>query len=529
MLWAQNYNPLGSSLLSMLAALAPVIVLVLLLLFSRLKPYQSAIISLLAASLTALFIFRMPLPKLTASAVYGALYGFLPIGWIVLNVIFLFNIFTRAGVIAALQDGLTRITPDKRLQLLLVAFCFGGLVEGAAGFGTPVAITASILIGLGFSPLDASTLSLIANTAPVAFGGLGTPIVALQGVTGLDLYQLSGTAGALLAPFALIIPVWLIWTYAGWKQTRGIIPLLLISGASFSLVQFLVSRLHGPWLVGVLAGLVSLFITALAVRTRNRRTEKGLPKDVLKSESDIEKKILWLPWLILVAMVLVWGIPQVKSLLDAASLEISVPFLDRQVLRMPPVVPEARVEPAVFRFSIFSATGTAIMLAGIFNALLLGCKPSQIVDAYKSSFVQVRFSLVTISVLMALGFVTRYSGMDASIGLVFAGAGVFYPFVGTLLGWLGVALTGSDTASNVLFGSLQRITAEQLGINPVTISAANSAGGVMGKMIDAQSVVVAGAATRWNGHEGEILRRTFVHSIVLTVLVGLVVTLAVYL
>ena len=527
--WFQNYNPLGNSAFSTLIAILPTVILLILLLFSRFKTFFSAFLALGAAFIIAVWIYQMPVNKAAASLGYGILYGLLPIGWIVINVFFLFGILTKAGVIDGLRSALISITDDKRLQLLIVAFCFGAMLEGAAGFGTPVAITAAILIGLGFSPLQASILSLLANTAPVAYGGLGTPIIALQGVTGLDLRQLSGMVGLLLTPFGVLVPIWLVWVYAGWKKTRELLPVLLAAGISFAVTQFLVSTYHGPWLVGIIAGLVSLGVTLFTIRIRGRRTTLLKPeKKAFTPMAGAVSFRTWLPWLILVAMVLVWGIPQLKSLLDSATIQFNIPYLDQQVFRVPPVSLLPKAEAAIFRLNWLSATGTAIFFAGLINGIFLGFKPRTIAGMFIKAIYDVRFSLLTISGMMALGFVTRYSGMDATLGLAFAKAGSLYPFFGTLLGWLGVAITGSDTSSNVLFGSLQRVTAEQLGINPVVMAAANSAGGVMGKMIDAQSIVVASTSTKWFGHEREILSGILLHSLALAILVALVVTIKIY-
>ena len=528
--WNQAYNPLNNSTLSTLIAILPIALLLGLLLFSRIKVYISALLALLVAVIISVSIFQMPAIKASASLIYGVLYGFLPIGWIVLNVFFLFRVLSKAGVIDGLREALIKITDDKRLQLLIVAFCFGAMLEGATGFGTPVAITAAILIGLGFSPLQASILSLLANTAPVAYGGLGTPIIALQGVTGLDLKQLSGMVGLLLTPFGIIVPVWLIWVYAGWKKTRELMPILLAAGVSFAITQLVVSTYHGPWLVGVLAGLVSLGVTLIAIRLNNGK--KLIQNNEIVHANSESVKVsykIWMPWLVLIILVLIWGIPQIKSFLELPTIQIPIPFLDQQVFRVAPIVTAPKAEAAVLRINWLSATGTAILFSAIINGLMLGFRPRDIMTLFFKAIYEVRFSLLTISGMMALGFVTRYSGMDATLGITFAKAGILYPFFGTLLGWLGVAITGSDTSSNVLFGSLQRITAEQLKINPVVMSAANSAGGVMGKMIDAQSIVIASTSTKWFGHEREILRAIFLHSLALASLVALVVTIKTYL
>ncbi len=448
--WFQTYDPLGSPVFSTLVAALPIIVLLAMLLFSHLKPYYSAFLALVVAFLIAIFVYQMPASKAAASLGYGILYGLLPIGWIVINVFFLFRVLTQAGVVDGLRIALVQITDDKRLQLLIVAFCFGAMLEGAAGFGTPVAITAAILIGLGFSPLQASILSLLANTAPVAFGGLGTPIIALQGVTGLDLQQLSGMVGLLLTPFGVLVPVWLVWVYSGWKKTREILPVLLAAGVSFAAVQLLVSTFHGPWLVGILAGLASLGATLIAIRMRGRDTFFSQQKKPSSAKIPLNINFrTWLPWLVLVMLVIVWGIPQIKSFLDSVTLQFSIPFLDQQVFRVPPVAIVPKAEAAVFRLNWLSATGSAIFFAGLINGLILGIRPRMLAGMFITALHEVRFSLLTISCMMALGFITRFSGMDATLGLAFAKAGPLYPFFGTLLGWLGVAITGSDTSSNV--------------------------------------------------------------------------------
>jgi len=536
MAWQQIYNPLNSMLLTTLAAVIPVVILLGCLAIFHMKAHYAALLGLAAALIVALFVYGMPYAQAFAAVAYGAAYGLLPIGWIIINVIFLYQLATRKGAFTILQDNLTAITQDRRLQLLLVSFCFGAFFEGAAGFGTPVAITASMLIGLGFGPLAASGLSLIANTAPVPFAALGTPIIALQAVTGFDLRILSTVIAWQLLPFDIIIPFWLIWAFVGWKRMLEIWPALLVAGASFGITQIIIATLHGPWLVTIIGSLVSIATLVAFLR-------KWKPKQIYHFESDSEtshaidtKKYTsrqtlqaWLPWVVLSVMIFLWGLPFIKSWLDGFStIKIPVPFLHQMVQRMPPVVPEPTTEGAVFNLNFLSATGTGILLAALISARILGYSIKEALNIYGATLNQVRYSLMTIMAMLALGFVTRYSGLDASLGLTFARTGWMYPFFGTLLGWLGVALTGSDTSSNVLFGSLQKLTATQVGVNPVLMAAANSSGGVMGKMIDAQSIVVASTATKWYGHEGDILRYVFFHSIALAVLVGLVVMAMAY-
>jgi len=534
--WNQGYNPLGNTLLSTILAAIPIIVLLGTLAFFRVKAHWAALLGLASALFIAVAVFGMPMAKGIAVALHGAAYGLFPIGWIILNVIFLYTLTTEKGLFKVLQESLTSVTQDSRLQLLLIAFSFGAFFEGAAGFGTPVAVTAAILIGLGFSPLAASGLSLIANTAPVAYGALGTPIVALQGVTGLSLRALSAQAGRILPFFSVVIPFWLVWAFAGSSGMLEIWPALLVAGVFFALPQFLMSNFHGPWLVDIIASVVSMagLVVFLLIWHPKRiwgfkGNEEGKAARAKRSYSRTEVIKAWTPWVILSALVFVWGIPQVKAFLDNISaIKIPVPFVDKLINRMPPVVPKPTAEAAVYSFNWLSFTGTGILISAIISAFVMGLRPGQMAKAWWSTLKRVRFSLLTVAAMLSLGYITRYSGLDATMGLTFAKTGVLYPFFGTLLGWLGVALTGSDTSSNVLFGSLQRISAEQIGVSPTLMAAANSCGGVMGKMIDAQSIVVASTATKWYGHEGDILRYVFFHSLALAALVGLFVFLQAY-
>jgi lactate permease len=541
--WHQAYDPAGHWLISTLLAALPIFVLLGSLAFLKLKAHTAATLGLAASLLAAGAVFGLPAGKAAAAAIYGAAYGLFPIGWIIFNVIFLYRLAEEKGLFAVLRRSLAGVTPDRRLQLLLIAFCFGAFFEGAAGFGTPVAVSAAILIGLGFRPLEASGLSLIANTAPVAFGALGTPLIALAGVTGLDLRALSAMVARQLPVFALIIPFWLVAAYAGWRGMREIWPALLVAGAAFAGPQFLLATFHGPWLAGVGAAVISMAALIGFLRFwKPRRVwlggkgetwdENAAAQAGAETAPDARGQVIraWTPWLILSGLVFLWGIPAVKRMLDGLFLlKVSVPGLDGLVFRVPPVVPLPAAEPAVFSWNALSATGTAIFLAALLSAAVMGYKPRALLRAWGQTFKRVKFSLLTVSAMMAIGFVTRYSGLDATLGLAFARTGVFYPFFGTLLGWLGVALTGSDTSSNVLFGSLQKITAGQLGLDPTMMAAANSSGGVMGKMIDAQSIVVASTATGYYGKEGAILRYVFLHSLVLAGLMGLLVMLEAYL
>jgi lactate permease len=598
MMWSQVYDPLGNAVLSTLAAAIPVAVMLAALAFFHIKAHIAALLGLTAALLVAIFAYAMPARTAVAAALYGAANGLLPIGWIILNVIFLYQLTERKGYFKILQESITGITTDRRLQLLLVAFSFGAFFEGAGGFGTPVAVTGAMLIGLGFAPLAASGLSLIANTAPVAFGALGSPLIALAGVTGLDLLQLSAMVGRQLPFFSVLVPFWLIWAFCGFAGMAAIWPAILVAGVTFAVPQYLISNFHGPWLVDVGASLMSMLCLTLFLKVWKPAsiwsdtagklkagaaggasgyggagayaggsagagggayagagaaggayaggggdaygidgayagTDGGgnapAPGSVVHSHPREAVLRAWLPWLILSVLVFLWGIPEWKKMLDSLSVfKYDWPALHKVVQRMPPVASKPTREAAVYTLNWLSATGSGILASAIISGLIMGYKVRELFAVYWDTIKLMRYSLLTIAAMLALGYTTRYSGLDSTLGLAFANTGVLYPFFGTLLGWLGVALTGSDTASNVLFGGLQKTSATQLGLSPVLMAAANSSGGVMGKMIDAQSIVVASTATKWYGHEGDILRYVFFHSIALACLVGLLVTLQAY-
>jgi lactate permease len=427
--------------------------------------------------------------------------------------------------------------------LLLIAFSFGAFFEGASGFGTPVAITGAVLIGLGFSPLAASGLSLIANTAPVAYGALGTPIAGLASVTGLDPFLLGAMVGRQLPFFSLIVPFWVVWAFAGWKGMKDVWPAILVTGVSFAVPQFLISNFINPWIVDIGASLISMacligFLKVWqpkelwlspALRSHDiSAADAPAPKPLIKPST----RQVWfalLPWIIVCVILLLWGTNAVKAALNTyATWNYPVPGLHNMINKVAPVVSTPVKEAAVFSFTWLSYTGSGMLIAAIISGILMGFSPVKLVTEYGKTIRVCAYSLITISAMLAIGTLTRLSGIDATLGLAFAGTGVLYPFFGTLLGWLGVALTGSDTSSNILFGNLQKITSEQLGLPPILMAAANSSGGVMGKMIDAQSIVVASTATNWFGHEGSILRFVFLHSITLACLVGILVMLQAY-
>jgi lactate permease len=551
-MWNQVYNPLGSAVLSTIAAAIPVVTLLVLIASGKVKAHIAAIIAVIVTNLIAIFVFTMPAGMSIRASLLGVVSGFFPIGWIVLNVIFLYRITVVTGRFELLKRAVGGVTEDRRLQLLLIAFSFGAFFEGASGFGTPVAVTGAVLIGLGFSPLAASGLSLIANTAPVAYGALGTPIQGLASVmastpdqVGPLAYQLGAMVGRQLPVFSLIVPFWVVWAFAGWKGMKDIWPAILVTGVSFAVPQFVISNFINPWIVDIGASLMSMGCLILFLRVWQPRqlwlspalrgtdesaatmtTPKALDKTPLTSAE------LWsalLPWIIVCIVMLIWGNGAFKSWANSIFVwNYEVPDLDKMINKVPPVAAKATAERAIFGFTYLSFTGTGMLIAAIISGLLMGFSPAKMIAEYGRTIRLCAISLITISAMLAIGTLTRLSGVDATLGLAFAATGVLYPFFGTLLGWLGVALTGSDTASNILFGNLQRITSEQLGLSPILMGAANSSGGVMGKMIDAQSIVVASTATNWYGHEGTILRFVFKHSIALACLVGLFVMLQAY-
>jgi len=544
-MWNQIYNPLGNSALSTIAAAVPVVTLLVLIASGRVKAHIAAIIAVIVTNLIAIFIFTMPAGMSIRASILGVVTGFFPIGWIVLNVIFLYQITVTTGRFELLKRAVGGVTEDRRLQLLLVAFSFGAFFEGASGFGTPVAITGSILIGLGFSPLAASGLSLIANTAPVAYGALGTPIQGLASVTGLDPYILGAMVGRQLPVFSLMVPFWVVWAFAGWRGMKEVWPAILVTGVTFAIPQFVISNYINPWIVDIGASLISMGCLILFLRVWQPRElwtspamrghdESAATMAAAKAldKTPLTQTELWsalLPWIIVCIVMLIWGNGAFKTWANSIfTWNYAVPDLHNMINKVPPVVAKPTPEGAVFGFTYLSFTGSGMLIAAIISGLLMGLSPAKLGSEYGRTIRLCAISLITISAMLAIGTLTRLGGIDATLGLAFAATGVLYPFFGTLLGWLGVALTGSDTASNILFGNLQKITSEQLGLSSILMAAANSSGGVMGKMIDAQSIVVASTATNWYGHEGSILRYVFKHSIVLACLVGILVTLQAY-
>jgi lactate permease len=544
-MWNQIYNPLGNATLSTIAAAIPVVTLLVLIASGKVKAHIAAIIAVILTNLIAIFVFTMPAGMSIRASLLGIVAGFFPIGWIVLNVIFLYQLTVATGQFELLKRAVGGVTEDRRLQLLLIAFSFGAFFEGASGFGTPVAVTGAVLIGLGFSPLAASGLSLIANTAPVAYGALGTPIAGLAQVTGLDPYILGAMVGRQLPVFSLIVPFWVVWAFAGWKGMKDVWPAILVTGVSFAVPQFVISNYINPWIVDIGASLISMGCLILFLKVWQPKVLWLSPalrgKDesmaTMKPAIPLDKTALTqgelfsalLPWIIVCIVMLIWGNGAFKGWANSIFFyKYPIPELHNMINTMPPVAAKPTPQGASFDFFYLSFTGSGMLIAAIIAGFLAGFSPARMIAVYGRTIRLCAISLITISAMLAIGTLTRLSGVDATLGLAFAATGVLYPFFGTLLGWLGVALTGSDTASNILFGNLQKITSEQLGLSSVLMAAANSSGGVMGKMIDAQSIVVASTATNWYGHESTILRFVFKHSIALACLVGLFVMLQAY-
>ena len=568
MVWSHVYDPFSWPLLSTLVAMLPLAALLGLLAGAGWSAHAAAGAGLAAALAIAVGIAGMPADAALAATLHGAAFGLFPIGWIIVTAMFLYQLTVEAGALEIMKRSVTRLSADHRMQALLIAFSFGAFLEGAAGFGAPVAISAALLTGAGFPALEAACLALIANTAPVAFGALGTPIITLAKVTGLDEHAISQMAGRQLPFFSLLVPAWMVATMAGWRGLLAVWPAVIVCGGSFAVVQFFMANYVGAALVDVVAGIVSLVTLAgflrwwqplecwqhgaehppsgekrgqapAALKPDAAAFPKRLQQEPVPFSSDSARAIAWAwsPWAFLSIAVFCWGLPPVKAALEGrmvspllpASLvapELPVPRLDGRVAKVPPATREhLEIERAVYRFNWLSAAGTGILAAALIAVPWLGISWRRAAAIWWENLRRLSLSLVTIALMLALAFVTRYSGTDVTLGLALTRSGWLYPFFSALLGWLGVALTGSDTSSNAMFGSLQRVTAEQLGLNPLLICTANSTGGVMGKMIDAQSIVVSATATGVHRQEGAILRRVFPHSLALAVLMGLLVWL----
>jgi lactate permease len=555
--WNQVYDPLGHWWLSTLVAALPVIVLLGLLAGFKVRAHLCAVAGAATAILCAIFVFHMPAQMAVSSFLYGSAYGLLKIVWIVIAAVFLYDISVETGQFEIMKQSVAAITPDRRLQLLLVAFCFGAFIEGCAGFGAPVAIAGAFMIGLGFKPFHAAALNLIANTAPVAWGAIGTPVHALASVTALSESDLSAMIGRILPITAIIVPFWLVRAMVSWSETWEVFPAILVVGISFAGTQWFWANHMDSNLVDIAAGVVSLIATMIFLRfwqpkrvwrfagEREEDAAKVARNEVAKHYTAGQIAKAWLPFAILSLFVLAWGLPSIKLAMNKATTPAFTvvmpdgkprpgpagwdwPYLHAKVFRTAPVVAKPTPEAARFDFNWLTATGTGCFLAALVSGLILGLGPGKIIKIFGGTLFRLRFAILAMTCMLGLGYVTRYSGMDAVLGLAFTRTGWFFPFFGAFIGWLGVALTGSDTSSNVLFGGLQKITAQQLNLSPILMCATNSAGGVMGKMIDAQSICIATAATNQVGQEGSIFRFVFWHSVALASIVGVIVMLYAY-
>jgi lactate permease len=555
--WNQVYDPLGHWWLSTLVAALPVVVLLGLLAGFKVRAHLCAVAGAASAILCAILVFHMPAQMAVSSFLYGSAYGLLKIVWIVIAAVFLYDISVETGQFEIMKQSVAAITPDRRLQLLLVAFCFGAFIEGCAGFGAPVAIAGAFMIGLGFKPFHAAALNLIANTAPVAWGAIGTPVHALASVTALPESDLSAMIGRILPITAVIVPFWLVRAMVSWSETWEVFPAILVVGISFAGTQWFWANHMDSNLVDIAAGVVSLVATMLFLRVwkpkkiwrfegeREEDAAKVARNEVAKHYTAGQIAKAWLPFAILSLFVLAWGLPSIKLAMNKATTPAFTvvmpdgknrpgpagwdwPALHNKVFRTAPVVAKPAAEAARFDFNWLTATGTGCFLAALVSGLILGLGPVKILKIFGGTLFRLRFAIIAMTCMLGLGYVTRYSGMDAVLGLAFTRTGWFFPFFGAFIGWLGVALTGSDTSSNVLFGGLQKITAQQLHLSPILMCATNSAGGVMGKMIDAQSICIATAATNQVGQEGSIFRFVFWHSVALASIVGVIVMLYAY-
>ncbi len=539
-MWQQNYTPLAQSLpLSALAAALPVFTLLYLLGLKRRPAWEAALAGLASAAAVAVLIYRMPLGTMLSAVAYGAAFGLFPIGWVVFTAILLFHITEASGKFTIVKDSISGFSNDRRVQALLIAFAFGAFIEGAAGFGTPVAVAAAMLFGLGFSPFYAAALCLLANTAPVAFGSIATPILTLAATTGLPLDQLSRAIGRICAPVSLVVPGYLMWVMGGRKALRGVLPAALVCGVVFAGVQFAVSNYVGPQLTDILSSLASIAALVALSLFWKPRDQFNLEAETStahtapatgKRHSLGELLLAWSPYALLVVFVVLWGLDSIKLRLNALTVSFPWPALHNQIERLPPVVAQASPYPAVYSWTWLSAPGTACLFAALVSGLLiLRMPPRQFGKLFAVTARQLLLPEMTIAAVLALAFLMNYSGAAATLGLAFAATGKLFPFFSPLLGWLGVFLTGSDTSANALFGSLQVVTANRLGLSATLMAAANSSGGVMGKMISLQSIAIAAAAAGLKQEdEARLFRFVLRHSIVLAAAIGFITTFYAY-
>ena len=534
-MWQHDYTPVAQSIaLSALCAAVPMLVLLFLLAILRKPAWIAALASLATAILVAVVVYHMPTERVFSATLFGMAHGLLPTGWITFNAIFLYRLTLETGQFEVIKSSLARLTSDCRLQALLIAFAFGAFVEGAAGSGVPVAVCAAMLAGMGFDRLRAAGICLLANTAPVAFGAIGLPIIMLQKSTGLDLGSLSAAAGRISAPLSLCVPAYMVVLVAGWKGLRGVVPAAVVCGVAFATVQVLVSNLIGPQLTDILAAIAAMISLVVLFRIWQ-------PKTVLTAGGTTDLSVpaghtgaativwAWLPYALLAVCVLCWGLPVINRALLQTSIIIEWPSLHRLVMRMPPVVPVATPYDARYSFDWLASPGTACLIACGLTATFARLSPRRFLGVFGTTLKQLALPLVTIAAVLALGGLMNYCGATSTLGLAFATTGVFFSFFSPLLGWMGVFLTGSDASSNFLFGNLQTTAARQVGLNPILTAAANSAGGVMGKMISVQSIAVAVAATGMKStEESRLFRFTFWHSVLLVTMIGIVTTIYAY-
>jgi lactate permease len=527
MTWMQTYDPMHSLALSALLAAIPIIVIFYLLAIRRAPGQIAGGLALLSAIVVAIFVYKMPISLAFTTAAMGALYGIFPIFWIVITAIFVYNLTVETGQFAIIKDSIATITDDRRLQALLIAFGFGAFLEGAAGFGTPVAISAGMLVGLGFNPLYAAGLCLIANTAPVAFGGIGIPIIVAGQVTGLDTMKISAMVGRQLPFLSVISPIWLVVLMAGWKAMLEVLPACLVAGIAFAGVQWFSSNYIGPELPDILSSLaciiaLTIFLKFWKPTTIWRFVNEPAPTLIADKKALTLGKVLkaWSPFIILTVMVILWGLKPVVAVLDAVTIKWLVPGLDKFVVQVAPIVKISTPMAALYKINWLSAAGTSLFFASIITAIVLGVSPGRFMSIFEKTFKRLTKPLITIPCVLGLAYIMNYSGMSSTLGLFLAGTGSLFPFFSPFLGWLGVFLTGSDTSANALFGNLQAVTGQQVGIDPILTVAANSSGGVCGKMISPQSIAVATAASGLVGKEGDLFSFTVKHSLILAVVVG---------
>lgn len=543
--WQQIYDPIGNIWISSAIALVPIIFFFLALAIFRMKGSVAATITVFLAFLVSLFLYKMPIGMALASMVYGFFYGLWPIAWIIIGAVFIYKISVKTGQFDIIRSSILSITEDQRLQMLLVGFAFGTFLEGAAGFGAPVAITAALLVGLGFKPLYAAGLCLIVNTAPVAFGAMGIPIIVAGQVSGVDTMEISQMVGRQL-PF--MVPIVLIWIMAimdGWRGVKETWPAILVASLSFSLAQYLTSNFVGPELPDITAAIAALVsLTILLKYWKPKHIFRFQDKDLQVDETIIEQvrkqysvgqiAKAWSPFLILTAMVTVWSIKPFKDLfvkdgaLSDLVVSIKVPYLHQLIQKLPPVVPEIKDYDAIYKFDWLSATGTAIMLAALITIIYLKMKPKEAVSTFFETVNELKTPIYSIGMVLAFAFIANYSGLSATLALALAHTGQAFTFFSPFLGWVGVFLTGSDTSANALFSALQATTAQQIGVPEVLLVAANTSGGVTGKMISPQSIAIACAAVGLVGKESDLFRFTVKHSIIFTVMIGIIVTLQAY-